>query len=50
MSVMVTIDGKVWRPTNDGTERYDAAHAAAGAILAGAEKVVIYVDAEEYDE
>jgi len=39
--IRVRIDGETWRPTNGGTAEYDAIHAAAGAVLAGADEVQI---------
>lgn len=36
----VTVDGKSWKATSSNSE-YDAVHAAAGAILAGADRVRI---------
>jgi len=36
----VTIDGETWFVTSDYA-RYDAAHAVAGALLAGAERVAV---------
>jgi len=40
-SLTVTIDGKEWTPANDDTTEYDAIHAVAGAVLAGAENVEV---------
>jgi len=40
-SLTVTIDGKEWTPANDDTAEYDAIHAVAGAVLAGAENVEV---------
>lgn len=39
--IHVQIDGEVWEPGNGETAEYDAIHAAAGAVLAGAEEVQI---------
>lgn len=36
-SITVRIDNRTWRPNNQETAEYDAIHAIAGAILAGAE-------------
>lgn len=38
---VVEIDGQTWRPSNRDTAQYDAIHAAAGAVLAGADNVEI---------
>lgn len=38
-SITVNIDGQEWTPSNHETAEYDAIHAIAGAILAGAEHV-----------
>jgi len=46
--IVVKIDGEVWEPANDDTAEYDAIHAAAGAVLAGANSVeVIRTDETE---
>jgi hypothetical protein len=39
--ITVKINDEVWTPENDNTAKYDAIHAAAGAILAGAEQVTV---------
>lgn len=38
----VLIDGEKWEPSNDETAQYDAIHAAAGAVLAGATEVQVF--------
>jgi len=40
-NIRVRIDGKEWQPSNGDTAKYDAIHAAAGAVLAGAGSVII---------
>jgi hypothetical protein len=39
--IHVRIDGELWEPANDETAEYDAIHAAAGAVLAGATEVQV---------
>lgn len=50
--IHVRIDGEVWKPNNDETAEYDAIHAAAGAVLAGATEVQVIrqVDRRGTDE
>lgn len=39
--IHVRVDGELWEPTNDKTAEYDAIHAVAGAVLAGATEVQV---------
>jgi len=39
--IHVRIDGEVWKPNNEDSAEYDAIHAAAGAVLAGATEVQV---------
>lgn len=39
--IYVRIDGEKWVPNNDETAEYDAIHAVAGAVLAGATEVQV---------
>lgn len=38
-SITIRIDNRTWRPKEQETAEYDAIHAIAGAILAGAESI-----------
>lgn len=40
-NIRVRIDGTVWHPESDETAEYDAIHAVAGAVLAGADEVIV---------
>jgi len=44
--IRVRIDGEEWEPANDSTAKYDAIHAAAGAVIAGAVEVQIINERE----
>jgi len=47
MTVRVRVDGAEWECSNDETAEYDAIHAVAGAVLAGATEVQVLNTGDE---